>query len=223
LQSSEKPAIYVIGLGVKIPDHVTIEAQRAMSACHFIYSIVQEDPSIWLPPQPPNRTPVVNLLHRYVENAPRLENYERAADDIIRSLDSNQTVGYDLELDMAPGIQICEANWLVAADVMPHTGLPLILLQLGTFGSLRTHYQSLPAPSSLEGLVAYLLRYYPPSHEVFLVRSSGETTQASKTAATPLERLGRATRGELLNGSLYIPAKEARQMSPDNVAKLLQK
>ena len=148
-----KPCLYVIGLGVKIPGHTTIEASDAMARCRRIYSIVQEPPRIWLP-RSNLAIPVINLINMYVEGAFRMENYERVADTILAALKEKMTVGYvtygnplaydsvgqklvrdsrdrgiqcevitgissidtllcDLGLDMAPGVQIYEASWMV--------------------------------------------------------------------------------------------------------------
>jgi uncharacterized protein YabN with tetrapyrrole methylase and pyrophosphatase domain len=262
-QRPGKPSLFLIGLGLKIPDHVTVEAQRALSACARIYSIVQEPPSMWLPDEALKRTPVVNLLEMYEENAVRRDNYQRAAEAIIGALRETQPIGYvtygnplvydsvsqdlvrqardlnidiqvlagissidmllcDLQVDMAPGIQICEATWMVAGGIAPQTRLPLILLQLGTFGSLRTHYRSAPSPASLKGLADHLLRYYPSSHEVFLIRSSGQRASPSKVVGMRLGEIFKASSVEVLNGSMYIPALETTQMSEEVIVKLLQ-
>lgn len=261
--SPHQPSIFLIGLGVKIPDHITLEAQRAMSACNLIYSIVQEPAYVWLPADVSKTLSVVNVLGMYEEHAPRPDNYRKAAETIIGALRETTPIGYvtygnplaydsvsqnlirqahklsidvcviagissidallcDLRVDMAPGIQICEATWMVAGDIAPQTSLPLILLQLGTFGSFRTHYRSAPPPSSLEGLTSHLLRYYPTSHEVFLVQSSGQHARRSKVAGMQLGDICNAGNAEMLNGSMYIPALEGTKISQETIAKLLQ-
>src|SRR5580700_405128 len=88
------PRIYLIGLGIKIPDHVTPEATTAMAASHSIYTVIQEHPALWMPKSATNQVPVVNLLDAYTEGALRAENYDRAADIIFQAVEPDKTVGY---------------------------------------------------------------------------------------------------------------------------------
>ena len=60
---------------------------------------------------------------------------------IVAGISSIDTLLCDLGVDMAPGIQIYEASWLVTSPVRLDVAVAAILLQLGTFGSFRTHYR----------------------------------------------------------------------------------
>jgi uncharacterized protein YabN with tetrapyrrole methylase and pyrophosphatase domain len=89
----ENPALYIIGLGVKIPGHTTLEAAEALSRCGRLYSIVQEPPAVWLPSRA-GAIPVINLMTMYVEGALRTQNYERVANAILDGLKEAPVVGY---------------------------------------------------------------------------------------------------------------------------------
>lgn len=241
------PRLIIIGLGVKIPDHITVEAQRAMAGCAIIYSIVQEPPRLWLPTDRLTKTRVINALDLYIEGALRAQNYEQVARTIHGSLQGGANVGYvtygnpmafdsvtqhlirlareddtpleiipgissvdtilcDLNADMAPGIQIIEASWVVAYKVQLHLDLPVLLLQIGAFGSLRTHYKDPPSGRSLIGLSAYLLLFYPATHRGLVVRSSSAAAERRTVFEVPLGELSSISGDDLGGASLYIPA-----------------
>lgn len=241
-----EPQLFVIGLGVKIPDHATLEAQSAISDCKRVYSIVQEPPNLWLPSSAQS-TEVIDVMGMYNEGALRTDNYERVAKTIIEALNETRPIGYvtygnplaydsvaqnlvshatqaglpfqvvagissidtllcDLGRDMAPGLQIYEASWLVAAQIPLQADIAVILVQLGAFGSVRTHYREPPSPVALAGLVTYLARFYPPSHGVFVVRSASRTDRQGGVRAVALGDLCSARTEEILNASLYVPA-----------------
>lgn len=247
--------LYLIGLGVMIPEHITQEATRAMSRCALLYSIVQERADVWLPPNSRGTIEVVNALTKwYVEGSLRDENYERAALGIIESLSGERSIGYvtygnpmtydrvaqnlleyceerdlnaqiipgissfdtilcDLRRDMAPGIQLYEASWMVACQVQPRSDVPLLLMQVGAFGSLRAHYTKRKDGKSLTELVDWLSEVYPSSHEVILTRSTGHLDQAASICQVPLGQLVNVSADDLSGASLYIPA--LRKALPD--------
>jgi Tetrapyrrole (Corrin/Porphyrin) Methylases len=243
----QERCLYVIGLGVKIPGHTTIEAADAMSRCGRIYSIVQEPPDLWLPGGKAGEIPVVNVLGMYVEGAMRTQNYELVASVIFGALHEVHIVGYvtygnplaydsvaqklvrdaqtagipvyvvpgissvdtilcDLGTDMAPGIQIYEASWLVASRTPLNSGVATILLQLGHFGSARAHYRVRRPARSLEDLIAYLCSFYPPSHSAFLVQSSPKS-QPAAIKRVRLDGLCEIREKDWAE-SIYIPATE---------------
>jgi hypothetical protein len=88
--------------------------------------------------------------------------YDRVAQNLVRSakeadvrvrivpgISSLDTVSCDLNIDMAPAIQVFETSWLAACQIQPRTDIPLLLMQVGAFGSLRMHYTSRQDGSSL--------------------------------------------------------------------------
>src|SRR5947209_3072627 len=94
LSNKPQALLNIVGLGVKIPDHTTLQAMKAMAECSRIYSIVQEPPAVWLPAGTPEPVPVTNVLDMYIEGALRTENYDRVADLIFQSLQETPAVGY---------------------------------------------------------------------------------------------------------------------------------
>lgn len=254
--------VYIVGLGLRIPEHVTGEAREALSQCSRIYAIVQERPDLWLNSSDPNRTEVINLLSLYTENAVRKDNYDRATETILSAAKDSGPIGYvtygnpmaydsvaqslvlrgkelglrikvlpgissidtllcDLGLDLAPGIQICEASWMVAAGIIPQPSYALLLVQIGMFGSLRTHYQTLPNPKSLDSLSAYLIRFYPRTHSVFLVRSAGGRESVARIREVQLGKISEVEVECILNASLFVPAVQEATIDEGMLKRML--
>jgi hypothetical protein len=249
-----QPLLFIIGLGVKVPEHVTAQATMAMLRCTQIYSIVQEAPNLWLPSGKAGEIAVVSALRMYREGDLRSDNYQRTARAIVDAAAVGRTVGYvtygnpmaydsvaqniirfasevgikvevipgissvdtllcDLTFDMAPGVQIYEASWLIAFRIPLQVTTAAILFQIGSFGSLRTHYSTRPDARSLRTLVDYLCRFYPPSHQVFLVMSSMLEQRTPRIRRVALEDLCGLGPEASLGGSMYIPV--LREPEPD--------
>jgi precorrin-2 methylase len=238
-------ALYIVGLGVKIPDHVTVAAFEALARCERIYTIVQHPPARWMPAGAHANCEVINLMSRYVEGAVRHENYERVVREILKGLNETRPIAYvtygnplsydsvaqalvqraprfdcrvevvpgissidtilcDLGVDMAPGVQVYEASWLVATRTPLNVSVAAILLQLGHFGTARAHYRERRGVETLTGLVAYLSQFYPVSHNVHLVQSGDgfAGTLIRQIQIAELNAVGDKDRAE----SVYIPA-----------------
>jgi len=247
MPDTSNSTLYIIGLGVNLPDHITPEATRAMSQCSRLYSIVQAPQRLWLPPGTLGKIEVIDAFQMYAEDKPRVQNYEHVARTIFQALDTCGSVGYvtygnpmsydsvaqnlvqygkksglpvriipgissidtvlcDLGVDLAPGLQVYEATWLVACAIRPHLEAAVLLVQMGTFGSLRTNYQKRPTGASLAKLVTYLCEFYPGAHEVFLVRSSNGAGEPPHIRRFELRNLCAAAADDLAGASLYIPA-----------------
>lgn len=245
--SMSQPKLYVIGLGVSVPIHITIQASRAISRCSLLYSIVQEPVPLWLPLESVGKISVVNVLDWYREGDLRTQNYDHVSTSILEELGRNQTTGYvtygnpmaydrvaqnlvrgckeagfkvqvvpgvssidtvlcDLAVDMAPALQIFEASWFVAHQIQPRIDMPLLLMQVGAFGSFRTHYTKRLTGSSLAELARYLDLSYPASHPTYLVRSTAQEDEQALVTQATLANLCQATAEELSGASLYIPA-----------------
>jgi uncharacterized protein YabN with tetrapyrrole methylase and pyrophosphatase domain len=258
-----QPELFIIGLGVTIPGHVTRQATRAMSRCAKLYSIVQEPPRLWLPPDSFGKIEVVNALELYAEGSIRTENYERVARLIMGALGRGQSLGYvtygnpmaydrvaqnlvkyatescftfqivpgissldtvlcDLHIDMAPAIQVIEASWLLACQIQPQVGIPVLLMQVGAFGSFRTHYRKRQDGSSLAELIEYLCNIYPRSHPVSLIRSTGQEEQPARIREVALANLSKVTADDLSGASLYIPSLDKPRPREDVISKMEQ-
>jgi precorrin-2 methylase len=246
--------LYVIGLGVSFPEHLTAQAVEAMAGCCKLFSIVQEPLIPWLPADKVANIEVINLLDSYVDGSLRMENYNRAAEIVLQAKGDGRPVGYvtygnpmaydsvaqfivrraaefgrsarvvpgissldsilcDLQVDMAPAIQIFEASWLMAFEILPRVDTHVILVQMGSFGSYRAHYGRRLEGSALTRLVNHLSSVYPNDHRVSLVRSTASGEHPEKISSFTLERLSDATAEELSGASLYIPA--LRQPTPN--------
>jgi uncharacterized protein YabN with tetrapyrrole methylase and pyrophosphatase domain len=239
--------LYIVGLGVSIPEHLTIQAITAMSKCSKFFSIVQEPVNLWLPSEKIGNVEVINLLNAYVDGGLRTENYDRAAKMVLEASGHGDPVAYitygnamaydsvaqrivkkasdsglstqvvpgissldsilcDLQVDMAPAIQVFEATWLLAFEIVPRVDTHVILVQMGSFGSYRAHYSRKLNGAALTELIALLTSVYPKDHTVSLVRSTASGQQPEKVTKFKIERLCEATAEELSGASLYIPA-----------------
>jgi precorrin-2 methylase len=239
--------LYVIGLGVSLPEHLTTQAIDTMSSCCKLFSIVQEPLAQWLRPDKKENVEVINLLDFYVDGSIRMENYNRAAEMVLTATGDGRPIGYvtygnpmaydsvaqlivrraaefghsarvlpgissldsilcDIQVDMAPAIQVFEASWMMAFEIVPRVDTHVILVQMGSFGSYRAHYDRRQDGSSLSRLVEHLASVYPREHRVSLVRSTASGAQPEKISSYTLERLSDATAEELSGASLYIPA-----------------
>jgi precorrin-3B methylase len=263
MSKSNHPELFIIGLGVMIPGHITKLATDCMSRCVKLFAIVQEPTHLWLPQAGIGRIEVVNLLQSYVEGNLRTQNYERATRRVIDDLKEGQSVGYvtygnpmaydsvaqnlvheakksgfrarvipgissvdtifcDLGRDMAPAVQIFDASWLLACGLRPQVTIPTLLLQMGTFGSFRTHYTERRDGSSLSDLVSHLGVVYPSRHPVSLIRSTSHHSQPAKVTEVSLENLGRVSSEELSGASLYIPAVQSTRFNEEMVQKMIK-
>ena len=150
---------------------------------------------------------VAQTLTRQAENASwRLE--------VLAGVSSIDAILCDLRVDMAPGIQIYEASWLVASRTPVNPAAAVILLQLGHFGSNRAHYRQRRRAESLADLVSYLSTFYPVSHTVHLVQSSSGSRPAS-IAPVRLGDLSQITDREWAE-SVYVPPLLPPRVMPES-------
>jgi len=121
---------------------------------------------------------------------------------------------------MAPGIQIYEASWLMAFQILPRADTHVILVQVGSVGSYRAHYGQRLDGRTLTGLIDHLTTIYPKEHRVSLVRSTASGEHPEKISSFTLERLCDATAEELSGASLYIPAFKQPTPNPEMLTEL---
>jgi uncharacterized protein YabN with tetrapyrrole methylase and pyrophosphatase domain len=141
---------------------------------------------------------------------------------VVAAISSIDTLLCDLRADMAPGIQIYEASWLVAAQIPLNVTAPAILVQLGTFGSFRAHYRDQQSIQPLTALSEYLCSLYPPSHGVVLVRSR-DRMQASEIRRMALAQLADLPQDGFLGASMYLPALRAPKLSNEAVNEMAKR
>jgi hypothetical protein len=103
---------------------------------------------------------------------------------------------------------VFEASWLVAAKIRLDVSTAAILLQLGTFGSLRAHYRDRRPAGTLAELMNYLGERYGLDHRVSLVQSSGGV-QSTRIRHVSLRELCDVAIDDFLGASMYIPVLRA--------------
>jgi uncharacterized protein YabN with tetrapyrrole methylase and pyrophosphatase domain len=261
--ASQQPELFLIGLGVTVPDHITFQATRAMLHCSQIYSLIQESSHLWIPPGHTQKVEIVDVRSWYIEGELRTRNYDRVAETIFKAVSRGKSIGYvtygnpmaydsvaqnlahlasaaglsiqvvpgvssldtvlcDLRLDMAPAIQVFDASWFVAYRIQPQVDIPLLLMQVGAFGSFRTHYSKLQDGSSLQDLVRYCCEVYPSTFPVSLVRSSAGNGVPAQVRQVSLARLIDVTADDLSGASLYIPTLRKGFPEQDLLARMQQ-
>jgi hypothetical protein len=141
---------------------------------------------------------------------------------VVPGISSIDTVFCDLKLDIAPGVQVFDASWLVACQIEPRTDVPLLLLQVGAFGSLRTHYTKKQDGGSLSELVEYSSRFYSRTHIVSLVRSTAHEGQPASIRSVTLGNLCGANADDLNGASLYIPALERIRPNEEIITRMAE-
>lgn len=259
MKMAQNPDLFIVGLGVLVPAHVTIEASEALSVCTQIFSIVQEPPETWLPKGVGESRRFINLLHFYEERALRMSNYDRVSEIVIGELkpgtpsayvtygnplvfdrvtqnlveagkqrgltiritpgiSSLDTVLCSLRTGLAPGIQIYDASSLLVQSIEPNLTIPLLLLQIGAFGSLRTCYRTRQDGGSLMELQNYLLGFYPENHAVSFVRT-GQFSESDVTPTT-MGQLFKASAEVISGSSLYIPPSRVPSMNLEFLARM---
>lgn len=137
---------------------------------------------------------------------------------VLPGISSIDSVLCDLGVDMAPGIQIYEATWMVAFGVQPRADVHALITQVGTFGSFRTHYSERWDGSALSGLLDHLRLVFPAKHIVTLVRATAFEGQSTRVRSIPLEDLPTVSAEDLSGSTLYIPALDA----PRSDTKMIQ-
>ena len=256
-----QPHLFLIGLGVLVPDHITVQATRALSRCSQVYSLIREPAHLWMPQGKSGHIELIDVRNWYIEGEVRTRNYDRVAQAIFEALSPSESIGYvtygnpmtydsvaqnlidlttkaglsvqvvpgvssvetvlcDLRIDMAPGIQVVDASWFVACRIRPRTDVPLLLIQVSSFGSLRTHYSKNRDGGSLRELVRYCSEVYPPDFLVSLVRTGGNDGRSAQIRQVPLSMLVDTTGDELSGASLYIPSSQKMPADLDVLARM---
>jgi hypothetical protein len=78
----------------------------------------------------------------------------------------------------------------------------------------------LPDPAALESLVSYLGQWYPPSHNIILVRSAGREGELARIRELPVSDLTRAGVEDITNASMYIPAVAGPELDAEVIEQM---
>jgi uncharacterized protein YabN with tetrapyrrole methylase and pyrophosphatase domain len=109
------------------------------------------------------------------------------------------------------GLQIYDCNRFVYFGIEPETTAPLLLFQPGCFGSgvITKRHENLPA--RFAKLVDYLLRSYPPEHEVRILKSALTPASGALDLRVPLGSLcGHATDIDYATTLYLAPLRRAQ-------------
>jgi len=128
------------------------------------------------------------------------------ATKLVPGISTIDAVLCDLRFELAPALQIFDASWLCACQIKPDVRAPLLLMQIGAFGSLTTQYGHRTDGKSLRGLVTYLANYYSCSHHIYLVRSTSDEDWPTRIRRLELGNLGEVSQEDLSGASMYVPA-----------------
>jgi hypothetical protein len=108
--------------------------------------------------------------------------------------------------DMAPGLQICEARWLVKAKVRVDPSLATLLFQPGVFATKGIAGGTADELAALAELREYLRAFYSHDHPALFVRAPFSVIDAGYVARRTLETLEQGSTDDLKDTSLYLPA-----------------
>lgn len=126
---------------------------------------------------------------------------------VIPATSSVDSVLAFLGEDMAPGLQICEARWLVANKIQLDPHLSSLLFQVGVFWTDGIAQPADMSPDKLGPLQDYLLTQYPSFNPAIFVRAPlyfGDPGYARGTYLSELMQRGSAS--DLAGTSLYLPS-----------------
>jgi hypothetical protein len=129
---------------------------------------------------------------------------------VLPAVSSIDVILSGLRFDIAnSGLQILDANRLLTYGLLPQTNVPLLLFQLGCFGSGYITRQQQNSVDRLARLSEYLLQFYPRSHRVQLVEC--DMGPPHKPFCFELELSALRSHGHLVNynSTLLVPPSQA--------------
>lgn len=139
---------------------------------------------------------------------------------VVPGISFIDTMVVDLERDVAPGIQIYDASWALAAEIHLDTRAACILGQVGQFRNRHPLTETMPQATAMEALRDYLLRYYPCEHPIVLVRSQTAGSGQPFVRPLTLSELAAAPEDHQLWPSIYIPPVVGPALGEDIAARV---
>ncbi len=158
----------------------------------------------------------VLATHRILEQAPGL-GLKVHVSGAASSFDGIWT---DFAIDPCDGVNVWEASALVRLQIQPNTGAHLLLPQapmLDVTGGIDTERMRIESSSTVATLRDYLLRFYPPDHEIhFDTTASGAgasiiSSHIETLALHDLDHPGRHQGSTLLVPRLTHPGRKANR------------
>ena len=108
--------------------------------------------------------------------------------------------------DMAPGLQICEARWLVRNSIRLDPRLAVLLFQVGVYWTDGLVQPTEIQTSHLVSLKEYLLKVFPAKHPAVFVRAPFTMADEGYANCRSLDELDSGVPQDLMGTSLYLPA-----------------
>jgi len=107
------------------------------------------------------------------------------------------------------GLQIVEANVIVAANQKLNPYMDALVMQIGWFDTALLYNVAYSKKERLDPFIAYLTRFYPETHKVRIMRAPYDKRESATAITTPLRSLGKHHRHILTSSCLFIPALPA--------------
>lgn len=181
--------------------------------------VVMGHPSIYVAP-----------THLLVEHGPRWGVRVR----VLPALSTIDAILALMPFDIAnTGLQILDANRLVSYGLVPMRNVPLLLFQVGCFGSGFITRTVRNAPDRLRVLVDQLRLCYPDDHPIELIECEMGLPHRAVRISMPLAALAEHGHRVNYNTTVFIPAAEpvvvrspefqARLVDPGAVAELVER
>lgn len=133
----------------------------------------------------------------------------------VSSLDCLYT---DLSLNpFARGLQLFEATDLLVYDIDLDPATPAFVVQIGLTGT-RLYDDRDSTPERFTPLKEHLLQFYPPKHEVSLVRTATHPLATSEQISVPIEEFETIAEDVDNAHTLFIPAACNRTVPDEELA-----
>ena len=126
---------------------------------------------------------------------------------ILSAVSSLDTIFSALQIDVgASGLQMLDVNRMVLYGLRPDVTMPLLVFQIGSFGSAFITRTLENQRTRFAGLTRYLARFYPADHRVQVVECSVRSEQEDCVRDMKLAELARAFERINYNSTLFVPA-----------------
>jgi uncharacterized protein len=136
VNQSEIIDLYIVGAGIAVPDHLTIQTVEVLRACTRIYTNLTESKLNLLPDD--LRAKCISLWPLYQENRPRADNYRDVANAVVEKIANERPVawltpGHPLVFDSVSTtlIQAARARSWSVSIVPGISSLDTVLVELG--------------------------------------------------------------------------------------------
>jgi precorrin-2 methylase len=124
---------------------------------------------------------------------------------VVNGVSCVDSILASLHAELAPGIQIFEANCAMLLNTSLDSRVACILLQTSVLGTLFPIADQANLTQAWTRLRDYLGRFYPLEHSIFAVRTGDAFDQPSKIYSCSIASLGETFEKIPLGSSLYVP------------------